>query len=206
MFSTQGCWTVAAFAALAAVASAQFTPVNQPMHPANGKISPKLGDAGYAMCFGDGSGSMCPARNVGKRGRGCENSLGMGGGLMSAGGVARVSQDSIALDAQYLPRKSTALFLQGTGCRNQGLGLPFGDGLMCLGGSVIRLGAVRVDGGAAMFPPRADPASTVSVSMAGRIPPRGGERFYQVMYRDENPYGPRAHFNLTNAWSMTWVP
>ena len=58
---------------------------------AGGKIDPTVGDAGLASCFGDGTGIACPARNDGLPGHGCENSLGRGGALLAARGLARIS-------------------------------------------------------------------------------------------------------------------
>lgn len=163
-------------------------------------------DIGYPICFGDDTGQPCPFKNPGMKGRGCENSLGLGGGLFWADGVPRVSQDTVKLRVDFLPNATTIFFLQGSGCRNKELGFPFGDGLMCMGGSVIRLGVVSTKQGRAEFPALFGPSCSASVSGAGMIPPSGGERYYQALYRDKLPIGKKAGFNLTNAWSMTWAP
>lgn len=188
MLSTKRCLTVLTLAALATVpAQAQTT------HPT----------AGYPVCFGDGTGTPCPNNNPGKWGHGCENSVRNGGGLLWADGMGSVSRDTITLRVESLPRDSTVLFMQATGCRNNEMGFPFGNGLMCMGGSVRNLGAFRTSDGTAEFPRLGGP----SLSKAGSISPTGGERYYQVLYRDSN--GPLAssqyNFNLTNAWSITWV-
>jgi len=207
MFSTRRCPTLVALLAIGATAAAQVghEETGGPVGSADAKII-LAGEIGYPLCFGDGTGLPCPFHNPGIAGRGCENSLGLGGGGLRAEGTPRVSLDTVELEVDFLPHQSTIIFLQGTGCRNNELGFPFGDGLMCMGGSVIRLGVVSTRDGRAVFPNVSDSNCLASVSTAGMIPPGGGERFYQALYRDNFPIGKKAGFNLTNAWSITWAP
>lgn len=210
MFPTQRYLSVLALAVLATTGSSQVTAgirkTDPSFDPIGRTIEPRPGEAGHAMCFGDGTGMMCPDRNVGAPGHGCENSLGMGGSLLWADGVAKVSQDTVLLQVQNLPRRSTVLFMQATGSRNGELGLPFGDGLMCMGGSMMKLGVVDPVGGSAVFPSFAPAPCFASLSAIGGIPPRGGQRYYQALYRDHDAFGSRARFNLSNAWAIEWAP
>jgi hypothetical protein len=58
--------------------------------------------------------------------------------------------------------------------------------------------------GASQYPTAGDP----SVSVKGLVPPAGGQRFYQVWYRNADPTFcvAAATFNLTNGLDITWVP
>jgi len=205
MFSIRRSMTVLAFAVLAIPAWSQGTVPGPPYHRIVGDLKPRSAEAGYAICFGDESGAMCPTGNFGAPGQGCENSLGFGG-LLWAEGTARISRDNLVFHVANLPRRSTVLFLQSTGCRNGGLGFPFGDGVMCMGGSVMKLGAVDPLGGHAVFPSYVPAPCFASLSALGRIPPYGGERYYQALYRDQKDFGTAAQFNLTNAWAIQWLP
>jgi hypothetical protein len=71
---------------------------------------------------------------------------------------------------------------------------PFGDGLRCVNGSILRLGIVPTTAGVA--------ASTVSLSVQEGL--LGGElRHYQFWYR--NVLGPCGFgFNTTNGLSIQW--
>ncbi|MFN0008670.1 MAG: hypothetical protein ACKVXR_12270 [Planctomycetota bacterium] len=206
MFSIRPSMLVFASAVLAVSAWSQGARSDPPYDPVVGDLKPRAAEAGYAMCFGDESGAMCPTGNQGAPGHGCENSLGLGGGLLWAEGIARISQDNIVFQVANVPRRSTVFFLQATDSRNGGLGVPFGDGLMCMGGSVMKLGAVDPLGGHALFPSQDQVSCFASISALGRIPPYGGERYYQALYRDHNEFGTAAEINLTNAWAIQWIP
>ncbi|MCY2960238.1 MAG: VCBS repeat-containing protein, partial [Planctomycetota bacterium] len=97
------------------------------------------GSTGTPYCFGDGSGTACPCGNVGAAGNGCGNSLFANGANLTATGTASISGDTLVLSGSNMPN-SSALYFQGTGQANAGLGTVFGDGLRCAAGSVIRLG------------------------------------------------------------------
>lgn len=206
MFSIRRSMTVLAPAVLAVSAWSQGTGSGPPYDRLVRDLKPRSAEAGYAICFGDESGAVCPTGYQGIPGHGCENSLGLGGGLLWAEGIARISRDNLVFEVANVPRRSTVFFLQSTGCRNGKLGLPFGDGLMCMGGSVMKLGAVDPVGGHAVFPSYAPAPCFASISALGRIPPQGGERYYQALYRDPKDFGTAATFNLTNAWAVEWLP
>jgi hypothetical protein len=100
-----------------------------------------------------------------------------------------------------MPNAST-LYFQGTSQQAGGLGITFGDGLRCAGGTIIRLGTANNVAGASQYPEAGDP----SVSVRGQLPPAGGVRTYQAWYRNAAPFCTPSTFNLTNGLSITWTP
>lgn len=153
------------------------------------------------VCSGDGSGTACPCANASAAGAGvgCLSSLGLGGKLR-ASGAARTSADALVLSASDVPN-GPGLYFQGTALMNGGAGIAFGDGLLCAGGTIVRLGVVFASGSASAYPrPNIDPP----VSVGGGIAP-GNTRMYQMWYRDADVgYCASEVFNLTNAVSLTW--
>jgi hypothetical protein len=97
---------------------------------------------------------------------------------------------------------ATCLYFQGTTALGTGAGIPFGDGLRCAGGTVIRLGIKTNVNGTSQYPAAGDP----SISVKGLIPPGGGLRVYQCWYRNAAAFCTSSTFNLTNGLSLTWQP
>ena len=157
-------------------------------------------DQHAAYCFGDGSGTACPCANTGSAGNGCANSIVIAGAHLDAAGAASVSNDALVLTGSSMPN-STVVYIQGTTQLNGGNGSVLGDGLRCVGGSLIRLGMkVNVSNGST-YPQVGD----IPISIRGAVPASGGTRTYQAWYR--NPTGPcGSGSNLTNGVQVTWVP
>lgn len=153
-------------------------------------------------CSGDGSGTACPCGNNGLPARGCQNWQSASGAELAGTGLADVSSDTVVLNVQSVPLSAACLFFQGTSLFSNGSGIVYGDGLLCVGGSITRLGVKFASGGLVAFPGVGDPALSVS----GAVPAVGGLRHYQVWYRDSNLYCASATFNLTNAASVVWLP
>jgi hypothetical protein len=160
------------------------------------------GIAGVPFCFGDGSGTACPARNTGAPGHGCDNVAGTGGVLLATSGAARVSNDTLKLDATDLPRARWIAFFQGTDTVDRGIGVPFSRGLACLGGDLIRIALKDTAQGALQYPSTGEEP----VSAVGLIPPSGGTRYYQVWYRDNGSEVTFQAYNLSNALEVNWIP
>jgi hypothetical protein len=156
---------------------------------------------GSAYCAGDGSGTACPCGNASAIGanEGCLDSFGLGGKLV-ASGVPSLGNDTFALHGSQMPN-SSVLYFQGTQQQSGGAGVPFGDGLRCAGGSILRLGTKLNVGGASQYPDAGD----ASVSLAGQVT-TPGLRCYQIWYRNSAAFCSAAVFNLTNAWQVTWAP
>lgn len=157
--------------------------------------------AAQSMCFG--TSTSCPCGNAGRPGAGCDNSFATGGAVLAATGRASVSGDTLGLEASGLPPQTVALFFQGTALVAQGGGTPFGDGVRCVQGGVIRLGQRASTAGVARVGEGipGDP----SLSSTGSIPPGGATRWYQAWYRNVAPFCTSATFNTTNALRVTWT-
>ncbi len=157
------------------------------------------GASGAALCFGDGSGTACPCGNASSAGdrAGCLNSLGTPGKLVGAG-TASLTSDTFLLSASGMPNGGT-LYFQGTNPITAGV--VFGDGLLCVGGSIVRLGVHINTSGASQFPTAGDP----SVSSAGLVG-AAGVRAYQAWYRDASSFCTSATYDLSNAWMTIWAP
>jgi hypothetical protein len=97
----------------------------------------------------------------------------------------------------------TALYFQGSTLAGGGFGVPFHDGLRCVSGPVLRLGIRANFGGTSSVPePGGQPLSS-----RGLLPPAGGTRHYQILYRDLAPgYCTSALANTSNALSVHWLP
>jgi len=153
-----------------------------------------------SFCFGDGSASACPCANPGGQGRGCANSVNPLGALLTATGMASLSAETLVLDASGMP-DSVSLFLQGTLDQNSGQGTPFADGLLCVAGTIKRLGPNLIVSGASREPMSGD----LPVSEQGQVV-LPGDRTYQVWYRNPAATCTGAGSNLTNAVRVTWLP
>lgn len=160
--------------------------------------------AGTEFCFGDGSGAACPCSNTGIVGRGCDNSAATGGARLDASGTTR--PDTLVLLSRFeLPSVSSVL-LQGS--TTLGGTVSFGDGLRCIGGTLLRLYTKSASGGTVIFPNAADlPIGARSAALGDSIP-AGASRLYQVYYRDPDatfcPAPAGDAWNASNARSLVW--
>jgi hypothetical protein len=156
----------------------------------------------FASTFCAG-GVTCPCGNNGSHGAGCENSFGTGGARLAASGNASVTTDAFVLHADDMPPTTAVLFFQGTSKVNNGAGTVFGDGLLCVGGAVIRLGAKNAVNGSAVY---GGPAGDIPISVRGAVTYGGLKRYYQAWYRNVDPgYCTASPFNLTNGVEMHWA-
>jgi len=156
---------------------------------------------GTDFCFGNSVVVTCPCGNSGAAGNGCASSINPAGANLIATGSGSVSSDSVVLTGSGMPNGS-ALYFQGTAQVAGGFGAPFGDGLRCAGGSVLRLGTKTNAGGTSQYPELGD----LSVSVKGAVPPAGGTRIYQTWYRNAAAFCTVSTFNLTNGVEITWQP
>lgn len=161
--------------------------------------------AGTPFCPGDGSGAACPCGNVDPSGvGGCLHSaspaLGPGAVLNSVGVELPNAFDTVVLTAANLPLTTTVLFVQGTATVAGGAGSAFGDGLLCAGGTLIRLRAKFTTTGTVSFPAPGEP----QLHLVGQVPGTGGTRYYQAWYRNPPVFCTGATFNLSNGWQINW--
>lgn len=143
-------------------------------------------------CAGDGSAVTCPCGNNSETGadQGCLNSTGLGSPIL-AGGSPRVSSDAFRVHSCHLRPGQPALLFVGQNLINGGNGIPFGDGLRCAGGSVVRLGVKTPNaaGIASWGPGLGVPGGWAA----------GDVRYFQVWYRDPSGSPCGAGFNTSSA-------
>ncbi len=159
-----------------------------------------------AFCAGDGLDpnvtSGCPCNNFGAQGRGCANSVDPNGATLGASGSIAVDPlsgtDTVVLSAAGMPASATAIYLQGD-ARTDAL---FGDGVRCIGGTLIRLRSKPSTNGQSQFPEPGEP----SLSQRGQVAPGSGVvRYYQTHYRNAAAsYCTPATFNITSGVQVTW--
>ncbi len=117
---------------------------------------------------------------------GCANSSGAGARLSARGSTQVTADDLVLLASGLLPGQPALLFAGA----NQLTGAPFGDGLRCAGGSVVRLGVKTPSpAGAATWGP--------GLGASGAWVP-GQARYLQVWYRDPQAGPCGTGFNLSN--------
>ena len=152
-------------------------------------------------CFGDGSsGTSCPCSNNGAPGRGCGHSGLAIGAILTGINAATLGNDTFVLNAQDMPNGGT-LYFQGTASPGFGAGTVFGDGLLCLAGTIVRLGVKFNAGGNSSYPQVGDPSITTQGGITDQ-----STRYYQAWYRDAAPgFCTSATYNLTNALRVTWL-
>lgn len=156
-----------------------------------------IGGPGTPLCFGDGGGTACPCGNPGGGSEGCSNSTG-NGGILAASGHDSVALGDLVLEASNALPGQPGLFFQGDNSINGGTGIPFGDGLRCCGGNVVRLQVVVPDA-------NGNAATSVNISAGGGVS-AGDTRCYQYWYRDPSGSPCGAGFNLSNANQIDWQP
>jgi len=162
-------------------------------------FSVELGDQSQPFCFGDGTATACPCGNASAAGAqaGCLNSSSIGAQLSDAGD-ASIANDTLALTATDVT--GPAFFVQGSA--QVAGGVVFGDGFLCLGGTITRLGIVFPAGTTSVYPGGLNPNP---IHLGGSTA-AGDTRHYQAWYRDAAVFCSAATFNLTQGLTVTWSP
>ena len=156
---------------------------------------------GVVFCSGDGVDPAvttdCPCSNFGIARRGCANSVTSSGASLTVTGTT--AGDSIVLHGLHMPSSAACIYLQGTTLTDT----PFGDGIRCTGGTLLRLRTVINVSGASAFP---DSSETITLAQrGGTVPGSGDTRYYQAYYRNAAAaFCPPETFNATNGWRTTW--
>jgi hypothetical protein len=167
----------------------------------NGNGIPDECEEFVEFCNADGSGtaSPCGNDNDGSRGiAGAQNGFSAGGASLRASGSGSAMAADFQLIAEGLIPAQPGLFFQGDNLINGSLGINFGDGLRCAGGSVIRLEVGFAD-------------SLGSVTTTGDLISRGGvvagdKKAYQIWYRDPSTSPCGFGFNLSNGVKGEFSP
>lgn len=168
--------------------------------PTPGAMNPAC-DPGVGFCYGDGSSTACPCGNNSAVGanEGCLAPFGIGAKLR-ASGTASLANDTMLLIGSQMP-DGPVLYFQGTTRQSAGLGIVFGDGLFCAGGTITRLGLKFNSGGTSTLPGVGDPSISTQASISAP-----GVRTYQGWYRSVAPFCTPATFNTTHGLEVQWVP
>lgn len=139
--------------------------------------------------------AAAPCGNQAMDDTGCLNSSSTGARLRAHGSTS-VTSDNLSFSAFGAIPGQFGLLFTGTGIPGGGQGIPFGDGILCTGGDVIRL--------------ELQPTSPVGFSSFGPgLAAAGGwragdTRFFQLWYRDPvgGPCG--SGFNVSNAIQLSF--
>jgi hypothetical protein len=161
-----------------------------------------------SFCAGDGLDPTvaigCPCGNSGAGGHGCDNSVATGGSILSASGA--LSPDTLVLHASGELANAFSIFLQGNAQVSGGA--PFGDGIRCAGGLLLRIAANNASAGSTSYPHPGEPGIRATSGNLGDPIPPGAVRYYQVYYRDTNlgfcPNPPGNSWNVSNALRVNW--
>jgi len=156
------------------------------------------GNAPLPICFGDGTGTPCPCGNSGSPGHGCRNSATSTGCMLTFSGTTSLAAGDLALIAGNSIPQAPGIFFSGTTTVAGGLGMGFGDGLLCAGGHIRRLEIVF----SGFF---GDATTTQPLSNLESLTP-GDTRLYQWWYRDAAPLPCGNPFNTSNALQVAWLP
>lgn len=165
---------------------------------------------GTAFCFGYGAFQDCPCGNFSTPGygRGCHTAN--QGSLHLAIYGRTTPVDTIVLSAHNefpVSQDGLRVFVQGSASATPA---PFGDGVNCIGGTLLRLYAASThpnSGEVAAPPPGWPSVSARSAGLGDPIAP-GTTRYYTVYFRDSAswfcapPVG--GSFNLSNAYELRW--
>lgn len=155
---------------------------------------------GTNSCFGNGSGTSCPCGNNGNFPQGCPNSIDSHGAVLEAFGKASLSDDRVVLRGLFMTNQAVVYF-QGTQEVNLGAGADFGDGLLCVGGAIVRLATLTNANSWSSYPN----TGGEQVSVKGQVT-APGSRVYQAWYRDTASCCTSDTFNTSNSVSITWSP
>ena len=160
-----------------------------------------------AFCVGDGLDGPCPCGNTGLLRRGCNNSAGTGGAMLTASGTASLAEDTLAFDSSGELPSALSIFLQGTAKISA---TAYGDGLRCTGGALRRLFVKNASSGTVVAPQAGDPSISARSAERGDPLLAGATRHYQVYYRDPSltfcPSPAGNTFNVSSGRSVSWGP
>jgi hypothetical protein len=148
-----------------------------------------------AFCFGD----SCPCGNLDSMG-GCAHALGNGAALTVSAGGPSLAVDDLQILAAGMPPHRTALLLASA---RTAAPVAFGNGQMCLGGPIRRLGIASADDmGNAVWNDIA-PRVAGLANWLGPIP--GSPVRFQAWYRDASALC-GSGTNLTSALQVSFTP
>jgi Tol biopolymer transport system component len=152
----------------------------------------------------------CPCSNPPSgSGRGCDNSAGTGGAILSAAGGTSVSSDSLVFTTSGEMPSALSIVLQGNLFLPSGV--VYGQAVRCAGGSLKRLYTRNSSGGSLTAPDigAGDPSVSARSAARGDVIQPGQSRWYLVYYRDPTVLGgcpATSTFNATQTGEVRWTP
>jgi len=152
----------------------------------------------------------CPCANPPSApGRGCDNSAASGGAMLSASGIAHLTQDTLVFTTSGEGASATSIVLQGSALLPSGT--VYGQGVRCAGGTVKRMYTKIASGGSITAPDfgAGDPSVSARSESLGHTILPGQSRWYLVYYRDPVVLGgcpPLSTFNVTQTGEVVWLP
>jgi hypothetical protein len=170
----------------------------------------KTGGPRRDKCFPGFDGvSACPCANPPLLAcwGGCNNSANTGGAVLSSTGVSSVSADSLQFIASGEKPTATSILLQGTS--RVVVGVAFGQGVRCVGGTLKRLYVHNAVGGVVTAPVAGDFSVSARSAALGFpiLPPIYLQ--YMWYYRDPVLLGgcpSGSTFNSTQTQEVLWAP
>jgi hypothetical protein len=160
---------------------------------------------------GAGGVIACPCSNPpSSLGRGCDNSSGTGGAVLSASGIAYLSADSLVFTTSAERPSALSIVMQGKSVIQSGV--PYGEGVRCLGGPLIRRLFVKQAVAGSISAPdfgASDPTVSARSAAKGDVIQSGESRYYLVYYRDPIVLGgcpASSTFNATQTGQVSWWP
>lgn len=166
---------------------------------------------GFTSVCEPGSGGVitCPCLNPPSGvGRGCDNSSSTGGAVLAASGTAYISMDTLVFTTAGERQSALSIVMQGNGAVPGGV--VYGQGVRCLGGTIIRRLFIKHAISGAITAPdfgAGDPTVTARSAAKGDVIQAGQSRWYLVYYRDPTVLGgcPASRtFNATQTGQVTW--
>jgi hypothetical protein len=165
--------------------------------------------AGADMCVPGRDGVIaCPCNNAqhppGST-KGCENSAGSGGAVLSSGGQALLSADTVVFSTAGELSTATSVVLQGNALVSNGV--VFAQGVRCAGGVLKRLYTKTASGGGIVAPQAGDASVSTRSAALGDTIVAGQTRWYVVYYRDPSVSGgcpASSTFNATQGQATAW--
>ena len=176
-------------------------------------VRERAGGTDFTSLCDPGTGGVidCPCGNPPSGpGRGCDNSAATGGAVLSATGAASLSSDSLVFHTSGERPSALSVVMQGNGSVAGGVVL--GQGVRCVGGTIIRRLFYTVASGGSVHVPdfaAGDPTVSTRSTEKGDEIQAGESRWYLVYYRDPIVLGlcPNLHtFTATQTGRVTWSP
>jgi len=172
-----------------------------------------LAASGFTSICDPGSAGViaCPCSNPpAGAGKGCDNSSATGGASLLASGIGYLSMDSLVFSTSGQGPGALSIVMQGNAAAPSGVA--FGQGVRCLGGSVIRRLYIKQAVNGSISVPDVD-AGDIGVSATsaaqGDVIHPGESRWYLVYYRDPVVLGScpaNRTFNATQTGRVEWSP